>query len=640
MTVAIPAVVNMDPTAVDDEYSISEDIDAANSGTQRVVFTAGNVITGDPNSANAGADEDSDGMVSDLRVTFYASGEDVAAAIGNDEQVTAAATFNTNLNASVVNAISAGEPPRMRMQMQTNGAFRLVMLSDDSRYQALPAGTDAEEKFSYRVTDMGTPPGTDDGVLTITITGVNDAPTVVDTLPAVAPGTPGGTYSQPLAGFFEDVDTGEQATLTYALSEACTGFVIGGTGNGFLVGSDSGDIPSTVTTNTTCKVTASDAAATSPAADLAVVINADNKMPVSADDSFGISSTHTATLSGNVLTGVAGTGLTTEAGATDIMLAADTDDGGASNLRVTRVSTAINADGSLNLDEAQFPRSTGTTLTFLSGQGTLTINETGAFTYTPPTGDFRFFLGSPATLRAIAAGETGTLRIAYRIADMGSPALFDDGVLTITVTAPAAANTVPTLTAAASPDITVTEDDNANNTAGGSFTVADTEQDVSADEVTVQRCVDAVAGTACTVFANAATGNIGGIYGNFTLTNAGAWTYTLDNQCGTTPGIQGATADAGEANDPGCATDALAGAATASDVLRIRADDGTADATTAAGSGTSRYSTTEVVTVTITGVNDAPQGGQPTRPHPGRASSVRPTACPWRSSSPTPTTPP
>ena len=45
---------NAKPVAVDDAYTISSDIDAANRGTRRVVFTAGNVITGDSNSANAG----------------------------------------------------------------------------------------------------------------------------------------------------------------------------------------------------------------------------------------------------------------------------------------------------------------------------------------------------------------------------------------------------------------------------------------------------------------------------------------------------------------------------------------------------------------------------------------------------------
>ena len=183
-----------------------------------------------------------------------------------------------------------------------------------------------------------------------------------------------------------------------------------------------------------------------------------NMDPTAVDDSFGISSTHTrtVTLSGNVITGVAGTGLTTEGGATtlatDIMLGADMDDGGVSNLRVTFVSVALN--GAVNEDEAQTPGSSGTTVTFISGQGSLTINETGAFTYTPPTGDFEFFFSG--TKRAIAAGETGTISVAYRIADMASPAETDDGLLTITVTAPPADDTPRMALASLTPTITST----------------------------------------------------------------------------------------------------------------------------------------------------------------------------------------
>ena len=105
----------------------------------------------------------------------------------------------------------------------------------------------------------------------------------------------------------------------------------------------------------------------------------------------------------------------------------------------------------------------------------------------------------------------------------------------------------------------------------------------SKSSITVQYCIDATEGTACTTFANTTAGALpGGIYGAFTLTNAGVWNYTLGNT--------------------NTATNALAAGATAMDVLRIRADDGTTDTSGA----TSRYSTTEVVTVTITGANDAP----------------------------------
>ena len=471
------------------------------------------------------------------------------------------------------------------------------------------------ETFRFLVND-----GTSDSAVatqTITVTGANDAP-----VPTAAPSqtvVAGGQFTSTAFAAFTDADgdipiyTAPNVTHTpeggspgnamarpawlnfNALTRVFSGMAPATGANGAwtvpVIGTDGGD--STVTVN-----------ATTPFV-LTVTAAAANMEPEANDDSFGISSDHTrtVTLSGNVITGVAGTGLTTEGGATDIMLGADSDDGGVSNLRVT----LINSGDTYEEDEAQSVTSSGTTLTFSASQGSLTINDMGAFTYTPPTGDFMFQYGvfPNRVSRVLNPGESNTIRATYRIADMASPAETADGVLTITVTAPPAANTPPTLRAAASPDITVTEDAAANDTAGGSFTVTDAEQ-TGANAVTVQRCVDAVAGTACTTFANAAAGNIGGIYGNFTLTNAGVWEYTLDNQCGTTPGIQGTTADAGEAGDPGCATDALAGAATASDVLRLRADDGTADATTAAGSGTSRYSRTEVVTITITGANDAP----------------------------------
>ena len=98
-----------------------------------------------------------------------------------------------------------------------------------------------------------------------------------------------------------------------------------------------------------------------------------------------------------------------------------------------------------------------------------------------------------------------------------------------------------------------------------------------------------------------------GIYGTFTLTAAGAWSYALDNDCGTTPGVQGTTGDAGEANDPGCATNALAMNATTDDTLRVRANDGVGSTTGTPGQGRSRYSAIQEVTVTVTGANDAPE---------------------------------
>ena len=168
--------------------------------------------------------------------------------------------------------------------------------------------------------------------------------------------------------------------------------------------------------------------------------------PTAVADSFGISSTHTrsATLSGNVITGVAGTGLTTEGGATAIMLGADSDDGGVSNLRVSSIQAGATFDSSEATRVFDVANSPSSKIDFISGQGSLAMNSMGEFTYTPPTGDFEFFFGvSPNRVkRAIAAGETGTIQATYRIADMASPAETADGVLTITVTG-VAANAAP-----------------------------------------------------------------------------------------------------------------------------------------------------------------------------------------------------
>ena len=304
------------------------------------------------------------------------------------------------------------------LRLNVKGTYTLTPVN--SALQHLGAGDTEVFYVRYRIEDEG---GLESvvsgGLITITVNGANDAPTVVGTLPAVDSGTSGMAYSQPLAGFFEDVDRGEQATLTYALSEPCTGFVIGGTGNGFLVGSNGGSIPSTVTTDTTCMVTATDGTATSPPASLAI--------------------------------------------------------------------------------------------------GFIAV------TNTPPT-------------------------------------------LTLTTDVSA---------------LGLTEDDSTTSLSG-TYTLTDNEQ-TGANAPTLQRCVDAVEGTACTVFADADISDIPGTYGDFRLVTSGnQWFYALDNTDTDTNGLDG--------ND------------SVTEVLRLRANDGTGDTSGA----TSQYSETRVITVTITGANDAP----------------------------------
>ena len=225
----------------------------------------------------------------------------------------------------------------------------------------------------------------------------------------------------------------------------------------------------------------------------------------------------------------------------------------------------------------------------------LSLTPAGVFGGTPTMTDVTPD-GSPLTVTVTAT-------------DAGGASVMDTFMLEVALVP----NTPPTLMAAANPDIAVTEDDSANNTAMGSFTTDDaenTDADQANDQtVTVEACADTVAGTDCTAYeagTTAAAAMFDGIYGTFTLTAAGAWSYALDNDCGTTPGVQGTTGDAGEANDPGCATNALAMNATRIDTLRVRANDGVGSTTGTPGQGRSRYSAIQEVTVTVTGANDAP----------------------------------
>ena len=364
---AVPAP-NAAPEAAADAYTISSDIDAANSGTRRVVFTAGNVITGDPNSANAGADMDDEGA-SNLRVTFYAGGEDVAAAIGNDEQATATATFNTNLNASVANVISAGEPPRMRIQMQTNGDFRLIMPADDSRYEGLSAGSTEAEKFSYRIADMGSPVETDDGVLTITITGVNDDPVPPsgfngDTSIVAATGTP-ETVTVPA---FTDADANDTLTYTYAVT--LNGAAVTPAPTWLTV--DSTDLVFTVgTPPANTLATGVDSAA------YVVTVTATDSQSATATVQFTVTVTRTANAIPTVtaVTGTATEGLNGAAGASAIpnLLdnAADADTG--DTLTVSRYT----AGSDINMGAQTAGNSLAGT------HGMLNITAAGVVTYTP-----------------------------------------------------------------------------------------------------------------------------------------------------------------------------------------------------------------------------------------------------------------
>ena len=77
---------------------------------------------------------------------------------------------------------------------------------------ALAAGDTISESFTYEISDGEG--GTDTAVLTITIVGSNDAPTTVGTIPNRSGVDANVIPTVPLAGYFDEADTGDTLTFT------------------------------------------------------------------------------------------------------------------------------------------------------------------------------------------------------------------------------------------------------------------------------------------------------------------------------------------------------------------------------------------------------------------------------------------
>ena len=153
--------------------------------------------------------------------------------------------------------------------------------------------------------------------------------------------------------------------------------------------------------------------------------------------------------------------------------------------------------------------------------------------------------GVAGAVQSLAAGETVTDTFTVRVTD--DQGAFDDQTVTITITGTNdAASITGTATGTAQEDVMLT--------ATGSLTVSDI--DTGEAEVVPQT-------------------NSAGIYGSFTITAAGAWTYTLAN--GT--------------NGVASAVQSLTAGQIVTDSFTVASEDG---------------SDTETVTITITGTNDAP----------------------------------
>ncbi|MGL5081689.1 MAG: choice-of-anchor Y domain-containing protein, partial [Microcoleaceae cyanobacterium] len=98
----------------------------------------------------------------------------------------------------------------------TNNANGTFDYDPDTQFNFLPEGVDGTDSFTYTIQDSAGNPGVAAATVTITVEGLNDAPTVALPLNAQS-ATPTTPFSFVVpAGTFDDVDTGDVLTLSAA----------------------------------------------------------------------------------------------------------------------------------------------------------------------------------------------------------------------------------------------------------------------------------------------------------------------------------------------------------------------------------------------------------------------------------------
>jgi VCBS repeat-containing protein len=404
----------------------------------------------------------------------------------------------------------------------------------NSAVQYLAQGETASEKFNVTIADGHG--GTVSQLVTVTVMGTNDAPTIsaaVDTGALTEDSSP-ATLTATGTVTFDDVDLADSHTVAATPDAANT---LGGTLTANVTHAATGAGDGTVTWNY--------GVANSAAQYLAEGETATEKFTLTIGDGQG------GTVSQLVTVTVTGTN-------DDPTISAAIDTGAVNE---DDAPTTLTAGGTITFDDLDLADSHTVSATADAGNtlgGTLTPTITTAAT---GAGDgivtWNYSVANAAT-QYLAAGETATEKFEVTIADGHGGTVSQ--LVTVTVTG---ANDDPTISAAVDTGAVNEDDSPTTLTAGGTITFDDLDL---ADSHTVSATADAanmLGGTLAPVVTDAATGA-----GNGTVT----WTYNVANS----------------------ATQYLAQGETATEKFSVTIADG--------HGGTA----SQLVTVTITGTNDAP----------------------------------
>ncbi|WP_114294614.1 VCBS domain-containing protein, partial [Pseudosulfitobacter sp. DSM 107133] len=452
-----------------------------------------------------------------------------------------------------------------------------------SAFDFLNEGETLELAYTLTATDSSTAAGVDTQVVTITVTGSNDVPTIAaaSTVGGVVeagdgiPGTSNATGSLNVSGMnWVDADDGETADLLITKGSAGSDaqsnltFDSGMLSNEAAIEGTYGTLYVTATGDYRYEL--NDLDADTQALDGGDLTSETFNYTI-ANRTGGAENEATQTLTVNItgsndapeITVVEAVGTVVEAGVDSENAAS------AGTPSATGSFTASDVDAD-DTDLTWSANVSGMQIIGMGGEiigtyGTFSVDASGAWTFTLAN-------ESPA-VDALYQGESVSETFEVEVADGNGGT--DTETVTINITG---TNDAPVVTADALPDTDVTEigDGVAGDaSASGSFTVTDVDSDAPTtdDDAKIWSIVDGDTGALTT--ANPATSaQVIGTYGTLTLTNMGAWTYTL--------------------GDSFAATQALDDSGSVNDVFTVRVADGLG--------GFDEID----VTVTVAGSNDAP----------------------------------
>ncbi|MGE7960452.1 beta strand repeat-containing protein, partial [Pseudomonas sp. NPDC089530] len=508
------------------DYSSNQNLDFLGAG-ETITFSYKVVATDDSGAANAASATQTVTITitgsNDAPVLNFATGND-AGAVQEDTTLSVSGQFSSAdidhaaTAAWTINGSPTGTYGSIAVDSSGQWTYTLANGTDGvaSAVQSLKVGESHNEVFSVQVSDgLG---GVDTQLVTVTVTGSNDAPVL-----SFAAGNDVGTVQEDttlsINGQFSSTDIDHNATATWSIAGASTGSY------GSIAVDSTGLWTYTLANGT-------DGVA-SAVQSLKAGESHDEVFSVQVSDGLGGVDTQLVTV--------------TVSGSNDapVLSFATGNDFGA-----VQEDTTLSISGQFNSTDIDHNATATWSIAGAStgSYGSIAVDSTGQWTYTLANGTD----GVASAVQSLKAGETHDEVFSVQVSDgLGG---VDTQLVTVTVTG---SNDAPVLSFATGNDVGAVQEDTTLSVSG-QFSSTDIDH----------------AATATWSIAGANTGT----YGSIAVDSSGQWTYTLANG---TDGVASAVQSlkAGESHD---------------EVFSVQVSDGLGGVDT------------QLVTVTVTGSNDAP----------------------------------